>query len=226
MRLLVAATLTALAALAVARPADACSIRPDPTAIVLGDRAAVGDRPLFALARIPSGGRLALRGPGGAVALEVRGRFARPRKALTAGAEYRLVLRGGKERELTRFTVGAGPAAPPRFAGLTVVDAGMAPPRTTCEAGSWAVTVDVRALPDGSAPTGFLYVYDRRPDPRAPLRGLRGVVAAATGPVRLGRVGISLSFEPSWSPSPPSTVWVAPGDAAGHLGAPLPLALP
>ena len=233
MRPLRLAALAALAALALAtsaaRPAVACTVDAAPSAAVLGGPSPSSTRPLLVLARLAPDAPLALTGPDGDVALERRARFARPRTPLTPGAAYRVVVRGGgRDQVLTRFTVAAAPDdRAPAWAGATVRGHGLAPPRTTCEAHAWAATVEVRPGDDGTVPTGYLYVYDRKPRVSAPLLGLRGVVALGPGELRLGRAGADLSFEPTWSASaPPRTLWLAAGDGGGHLDRAIAVSVP
>ncbi|MEZ4401168.1 MAG: hypothetical protein R3B06_14175 [Kofleriaceae bacterium] len=229
MRTLLIAALALAATTAAPRIADACRYTRDPYAIVLGDPQAAGDRPVILIAQLPPDAPLALAGPSGDVSVDRVGAYLRPRAALTAGAAYRVAVRGGgRDRVLATFTVAPAAAAPaPSWDGVDLIRAGVEAPRTTCDGHGFALTVAVRPAAGSPAPTGFLYVYDRRPSPAAPLRGLRGVVAATAGEVQLGQLGARTTFAPRWDDRrPPRAVWLALGDAAGHVGAPRRLVVP
>ena len=226
--LLAALALTATTA-AAAGTAHACTLTKEPYAQVLGDAQATGDRPLILIGQLPPDAPWALTGPSGDVELERHDRFVRPRAPLDAGAEYRVAVRGGgRDRVLARFTVAPQPSAVvPSWRGVDLVRAGLELPRTTCEAHGFAVTVTVRTTAGQPRPEGYLYVYDRQPRAAAPLRGLRGIVPSADGELQLGRVGVGLTFEPRWDAArPPRTVWIALGDAAGHVGKAVAVTLP
>ncbi|MBP6838300.1 MAG: hypothetical protein KA190_13390 [Kofleriaceae bacterium] len=226
-----AAALAGLAVLSTPAPAQACVVRPEATAEALGPSLGViGGQPLLRVARLRPGEGARLLGPGGEVALDWVGDLARPRQSLVVGADYRLEQTPprGRARVLTRFRVASVATAAPVLRAARVVRVARVRPTDTCAVDGVQVTLalDSAVLATIGRRAVFAYVYDHAPDPRQPLRGLRGVMPAASelalGPGRAGAM-----WQVTWSGgTPPSRLWIALGDDSAHLSKAIAVSVP
>ncbi len=214
-------------------PAAACKIVNRPMAfLVASDHGAAGLQPwisTFRLGGTPILTAVAAPCPrdtvckGQRIATERAASYLRPAAPLAPGQRYQLTV---KQQVLLDFTTIALDVTPTLAAwdGLTITGAAVERATTTCGFKGLVITATVKNWSTRGADLAHhvVLLYARKPDPRAPARGLGRIVTLGDADLEL----VSNSVGGNWLVKQPTAVWAILADQHGNLGAPIKLPMP
>jgi hypothetical protein len=213
---LIAAASTALAV----RPADACSISPNPSAHIFRPASGQpgGHRPFISLWRTTKPVTVMQVKPnciqdtickGTPVEVERVGTFLRPKAALPDGARIQITHDG---KLLADATIATGTSALPAWDGIEWVSAKQEKEGLCSPAGP---VVRLKVKPTkAKLDDAYLLVYTSKPDPAKPLAGLSTMFALYTADIEIGN-GFGT---PDLFKGVPKQIFVRLADGEGNLG--------